>query len=97
MIRSLFLLPEGYLPFVNTDNENQYYAVTIEEFERVVGKAGYYLEEDKAPHNITIKAYKIGKVGKRDNWTDLYDIEKDKFVNFSINKINHIGFRLGRS
>lgn len=47
----------------------------------------YNYNRHEIPDSIIIKAFKVGKVGEKDNYTDLYDIIDFIEFDYSVNKL----------
>lgn len=78
---------EKYNVFVDVQNNENLYAITKEEYEKVrtISK-GYDSSVEKVPDEFKIKVFRMGLVDDTDPYHDKYDIIDANPIDFPINR-----------
>lgn len=86
---------DDYTVFSDLDNEADYYCMTkktLEECNKITAKFGF--RETEVPDGYNIKAYRVGRIGEKNEQTNYYDIISNQLIDFPINKIKWVVVRV---
>lgn len=89
-----FIVDDSFIIFVDKDNEETCYGVKKDYYEKHFEIFHAERNDLEIPENATIEAYRIKKVGQRDEFTDIYNVVDEEPISFPLSNVKFVWIRL---